>query len=90
MGLDPARDELSFFPVIYWPMAPGAPRPSQLALERIDAYMKRGGTVIFDTRDAVDVRARRRNARTRHGAVALDFVVARHPRARADAAPTMC
>ncbi len=54
MGLDPARDELSFFPVIYWPMAPGAPRPSQLALERIDAYMKRGGTVIFDTRDAVD------------------------------------
>ncbi|HZT26668.1 MAG TPA: DUF4159 domain-containing protein [Pseudolabrys sp.] len=54
MGLDPARDELSFFPLIYWPIAPNAPKPSQTALERIDTYMKRGGTVLFDTRDAVD------------------------------------
>jgi hypothetical protein len=54
MGLDPARDELSFFPLIYWPIAPNAPKPSQAALEKIDAYMKRGGTVLFDTRDAVD------------------------------------
>ena len=30
------------------------PKPSQAALERIDAYMKRGGTVLFDTRDALD------------------------------------
>jgi hypothetical protein len=55
IGLDPARDELAFFPVIYWPISPGAPKPSQAALERIDSYMKRGGTVLFDTRDAVDV-----------------------------------
>src|SRR3954464_8991093 len=53
VGLDPARDELSFFPLIYWPIVPGAPRPSQAALTRIDAYMKQGGTVLFDTRDAV-------------------------------------
>lgn len=54
IGLDLARDELAFFPVIYWPISPGAPKPSQTALERIDSYMKRGGTVLFDTRDAVD------------------------------------
>ncbi|MGB9297379.1 MAG: DUF4159 domain-containing protein [Pseudolabrys sp.] len=54
VGLDPARDELAFFPLIYWPVSPGAPKPSQAALEKIDAYMKRGGTVLFDTRDAVD------------------------------------
>ncbi|HEY4140356.1 MAG TPA: DUF4159 domain-containing protein [Pseudolabrys sp.] len=54
MGLDPARDELSFFPVIYWAISPSAPKPSQQALEKIDSYMKRGGTVVFDTRDAVD------------------------------------
>lgn len=54
MGVDPARDELAFFPVIYWPIAPGAPKPPQAALEKIDAYMKQGGTVVFDTRDAVD------------------------------------
>jgi hypothetical protein len=53
VGLDPARDELAFFPLIYWPIVPGAPRPSQEALTRIDAYMKQGGTVLFDTRDAV-------------------------------------
>jgi Domain of unknown function (DUF4159)/Aerotolerance regulator N-terminal len=55
MGLDPARDELSFFPLIYWPVSPNAPKPSRAALERIDTYMKRGGTVLFDTRDAIDV-----------------------------------
>src|SRR5262249_5225128 len=54
VGLDPARDELAFFPIIYWPISPSAPRPSQAALEKIDSYMKRGGTVLFDTRDAVD------------------------------------
>ena len=54
IGIDPARDELAFFPLIYWPIAPGAPKPTQAALEKIDGYMKRGGTVLFDTRDAVD------------------------------------
>ena len=54
IGLDPARDELAFFPLIYWPVSPSAPKPSQAALEKIDSYMKRGGTVLFDTRDAVD------------------------------------
>jgi hypothetical protein len=54
VGVDPARDELAFFPLIYWPVVPGAPKPPQDALNRIDAYMKQGGTVIFDTRDAVE------------------------------------
>jgi hypothetical protein len=54
IGVDPARDELAFFPLIYWPISPSAAKPSQAALEKIDSYMKRGGTVIFDTRDAVD------------------------------------
>jgi hypothetical protein len=53
IGLDIARDELVFYPLIYWPIVPGAPRPSEAALKRIDAYMKDGGTVLFDTRDAV-------------------------------------
>ena len=48
-----ARDELNFFPLIYWPIVPNAPTPSQEALARIDAYMKQGGTVLFDTRDAI-------------------------------------
>src|SRR5215213_2070346 len=50
VGIDPARDELAFFPLIYWPVVPGAPKPPQDAINRIDAYMKQGGTVLFDTR----------------------------------------
>jgi hypothetical protein len=54
VGIDPARDELAFFPLIYWPVVPGAPKPPQDAINRIDAYMKQGGTVLFDTRDAIE------------------------------------
>ena len=53
MGLDVAHDELAFYPLIYWPIVPGAPRPAEATLKRIDAYMKQGGTILFDTRDAV-------------------------------------
>ena len=53
IGLDISRDELAFYPLIYWPIVPGAARPSEAALKRIDTYMKDGGTVLFDTRDAV-------------------------------------
>jgi hypothetical protein len=54
VGLDPARDELAFYPLIYWPIVPSAAKPTREALEHIDAYMKQGGTVLFDTRDAVE------------------------------------
>jgi hypothetical protein len=54
IGLDPARDELAFYPLIYWPVVSSAAKPSREALEHIDAYMKQGGTVLFDTRDAVE------------------------------------
>ncbi len=53
IGLDLDKDELAFFPLIYWPIAPNAAKPTAQALARIDAYMKQGGTVLFDTRDAV-------------------------------------
>jgi hypothetical protein len=53
IGIDIAHDELAFYPLIYWPIVPGVVRPSEDALKRIDSYMKNGGTVLFDTRDAV-------------------------------------
>jgi hypothetical protein len=55
VGVDPARDELAFFPLIYWPVVAGQPKPTADTLNRIDAYMKQGGTVLFDTRDAIEV-----------------------------------
>ncbi|MFG1392258.1 DUF4159 domain-containing protein [Xanthobacter agilis] len=53
MGIDLAKDELAFFPFIYWPILPDAPVPPPAVLAKLDAYMKQGGTVIFDTRDAI-------------------------------------
>ncbi len=55
LGVDIARDELSFFPILYWPIVAGAPKPSPETLARIDAYMKQGGTILFDTRDALAI-----------------------------------
>ena len=52
IGIDIARDELAFFPMLYWPVVPGTPKPDAATLARVDAYMKRGGTIVFDTRDA--------------------------------------
>lgn len=50
-GVDPARDELSFYPLLYWPIAPDRPQPGPEVARRIAAYMKQGGMVLFDTRD---------------------------------------
>jgi len=75
IGLDPARDELSFFPLIYWAISPSAPKPSQAALERIDSYMKQGGTVLFDTRDAIDAPPGPDGAMQSPGMVALRAIL---------------
>lgn len=50
-GVDIATDELSFYPLIYWPIDADAPMPPEGAIARVDAFMKKGGTVLFDTRD---------------------------------------
>lgn len=51
MGVNPEHDELVFFPLIYWPMTVRQQMLPEKALSRIDAYMKNGGTILFDTRD---------------------------------------
>jgi hypothetical protein len=56
IGIDPARDEIAFYPLIYWPIVASRPLPSEAAIRRLDAFMKGGGTVIFDTRDAFSSR----------------------------------
>lgn len=55
LGVDPERDELAFFPLLYWPLTGSAsigeaPRLSPTAIRRISAYLHSGGTILFDTR----------------------------------------
>ena len=51
MGVDPERDDLSLYPLLYWPMDPRAKSLSPKALSRVADYMRNGGTILFDTRD---------------------------------------
>jgi len=51
IGVDIAKDDLSFFPLLYWPMDPREKDLSPQALSKISDYMRNGGTILFDTRD---------------------------------------
>ena len=52
-GLDLDHDELAFYPIIYWPIDAESPMPTQKSIEKINAYMHQGGTVLFDTQDQI-------------------------------------
>jgi hypothetical protein len=51
MAVQIDHDELSFFPLLYWPVRPDAAALPDAVLAKVDAYMKQGGMIIFDTRD---------------------------------------
>ena len=51
VAVDPAHDELSFYPLLYWPILADAPTPDGATLARLDDYMQDGGIILFDTRD---------------------------------------
>ncbi len=51
VAVDIAVDEIAFFPILYWPVLVNARALPDPVLAKIDAYMKQGGMIIFDTRD---------------------------------------
>ncbi len=51
IGVDIERDELAFFPFLYWPLTADQPLPSAAAYTRLNAYLRTGGMILFDTRD---------------------------------------
>jgi hypothetical protein len=54
LAIDIERDELIFFPLLYWPVVSTQTAASPKAVERINRYLETGGTILFDTRDADD------------------------------------
>ena len=52
LGVDLERDELAFFPFIYWPITADQPLPSREAYVKLNRYLRSGGMIMFDTRDA--------------------------------------
>ena len=51
MGVDIETDELSVFPLLYWPVTAGQPAPSDAAVARLNNYLRNGGMIVFDTRE---------------------------------------
>jgi hypothetical protein len=51
IGVDIATDELAFFPILYWRVAPEAPMPAPDAIARLETYLRNGGIILFDTAD---------------------------------------
>ena len=53
-AVDITKDEIAFYPVLYWPVLKTAKALPDAIIAKIDAYMKEGGLIIFDTRDYGD------------------------------------
>ena len=51
MGVDIETDELAFFPFLYWPITDSQDAPSAASYARLNAYLRTGGLILFDTRD---------------------------------------
>ncbi|MEL6412371.1 MAG: DUF4159 domain-containing protein, partial [Pseudomonadota bacterium] len=45
-------DEISVYAFLYWPITESQPQPSAEAYAKINNYLRTGGMILFDTRDA--------------------------------------
>jgi len=52
LGVSLAVDELSFYPFLYWPITPAQKTPTADELQKLNRYLKGGGLILFDTKDA--------------------------------------
>ena len=48
-GVTPGTDDLSFYPLLYWPIASAAAQAGP-AIEALNAFMRDGGIVVIDSR----------------------------------------
>ncbi|GGE53246.1 DUF4159 domain-containing protein [Actibacterium pelagium] len=51
IAVDLERDELAFFPFLYWPITANQELPSNEAYTKLNRYLRTGGLILFDTRD---------------------------------------
>ena len=53
-GIDLEQDELSLYPLLYWPVTSSQPVPSEAARAKLNSYLQHGGMILFDTQDGQD------------------------------------
>ena len=49
-AVTPGQDDLSFYPLLYWPITADAPPLDPAAQRALNEYMSRGGIILIDTR----------------------------------------
>ena len=50
--IEPGKTDLSFYPLVYWPITAGTPTLSPEQAAALNDYMSRGGIMLIDTRDS--------------------------------------
>lgn len=56
-GIDLETDDITLFPLLYWPVTSGQDDLSVAARNKVNAYLQHGGMIIFDTQDGSDGRS---------------------------------
>jgi len=49
--IDLEKDDIVFYPLLYWPVLENASEPSDAVVTKLTSFMRNGGTIFFDTRD---------------------------------------
>ena len=71
-GVHLDSDTLALYPLLYWPVPPDSPTPSEKATSAIQSFLSRGGLVVIDSQDGGDGGASTASALRRLGA-AIDL-----------------
>jgi len=51
VGVDLEADDITFYPLIYWPVTDTQRQPSEAAITKLNKYLASGGLIFFDTAD---------------------------------------
>jgi hypothetical protein len=51
IAINLSKNDISFYPIIYWPITEEVNILSDTIINKVQIYMKNGGLIVFDTRD---------------------------------------
>ena len=60
------EDEIALYAILYWPVTAAQPDLSNEAIRRVNAFMRSGGLLIIDTRDAHETFGSQEGPNARH------------------------
>jgi hypothetical protein len=52
LGIRLGRDDMAFFPLVYWPITDTQPQLTRDAIDQVNKFLSHGGTILFDLREA--------------------------------------